>query len=75
MDYNKESFNILSDDKSYAKIEDDPFPEREGRFLEFIKKAFEDVIITKDEFRFINVPFPSKSYFYTCRRCTKNQMI
>lgn len=67
-DYNAEAMKILSDMEYYSKISEDPFSNIEKKFVNFIKKACDESVITKEEFKFIHIPFPGKPIFITFRK-------
>lgn len=54
----------ISDPEYYCKIDTDPFPSWSMNFQALIKIAQEQSIITKEEYKFINIPFPNKPFFY-----------
>lgn len=55
---------ILSDMEYNRIVKEDPFPTLEKNLQNFIKKACEQVVIAKEEFQFIHIPFSNKPFFY-----------
>lgn len=76
MDYNiyhKEALNILLDPVHYEKISGNPFPEVKNQFRDLLKRCLTNNLLTKDEYRSVNIMVPNDPFFYFLPKIHKDQ--
>lgn len=63
-DYQREALHILSDPEYYERIQIDPFPDLNKRIYNLLMEGLSKQVISKDEFRFLNIQQPNIPGFY-----------
>ncbi|CAJ0966753.1 unnamed protein product [Ranitomeya imitator] len=73
VDYTKESLRLLGDQQTYSLLPRDPTNRYIQELKDLTKRGWEQGILNKQEFTFINTEHPRIPYFYYLPKIHKNQ--
>lgn len=70
-DYVEEAIRLLLDESTYLMISSDPLTRYELEFKTLLIKAFDDGILTKQEFKYITIEHPVTPFFLSYTKDTQ----